>query len=648
MKDLLNLFSIRHKSLVSYSLLTLPLTYIRIYAFRLPRLLQTLIHRGKIHQYLFSFSKSLDIQHYTKEYLSLNLGPSGLEQHLNQVITEADQSYWQTGGSDNYTCTIENIDSTPTDQTRYLNINVADNFLSQLLSESPNKPIKDFILLWSSWVLGYPVEESDIVYSLGISRGRNSNSYLHSDCYYPLVKGFVYLTDVDASMGPFEYASGSTSISELASIHSSYTQAISTSQTSPSTLSPRITSSNQLTSLEASIKSFSGPIGTLVLADTHGVHRKGHHPSADFRKLITFEIRRHALFHRVKRCFTHNRHIKNYLKNLQNSIELQQKESQKSDFPDSEHSSATYFNPNSMTHSSKPAPNSTLHESETKIQITDERSSLLKLLFSLSDFTFADIGAAKGPTPLWSQVLSEINLLGVEPDPRSSNIPLPSIPKSTFFISDFLWSKRDKLDFHFLVKFTCSSIYKPNYPLLNKFPYPSRFAINDKSPVEVVPLDEVDHPYAKINFFKLDTQGSELNILLGAEKHLSMCLGIESEVEFQELYDSQPLFSDVDHYLRNQGFEFIDFISLNRWERAVHNGRGQLISGDALWLRSPEYVVENMPDYVNQYIAICCLYGKYDLAETVLSSASLSLPHLVHRSISRLRQLPCITELEAG
>ena len=58
----------------------------------------------------------------------------------------------------------------------------------------------------------------------------------------------------------------------------------------------------------------------------------------------------------------------------------------------------------------------------------------------------------------------------------------------------------------------------------------------------------------EIAFLKLDTQGSELDILRGAGTALDRCLGIEIEVEFVPIYVGQPLFADVDQWLRARGF----------------------------------------------------------------------------------------------
>ncbi len=53
---------------------------------------------------------------------------------------------------------------------------------------------------------------------------------------------------------------------------------------------------------------------------------------------------------------------------------------------------------------------------------------------------------------------------------------------------------------------------------------------------------------------KIDIQGGELMALSHAKKRLKSTLVIQTEVEFMPMYEGQPLFSDVDIFLRKHGF----------------------------------------------------------------------------------------------
>ena len=57
-----------------------------------------------------------------------------------------------------------------------------------------------------------------------------------------------------------------------------------------------------------------------------------------------------------------------------------------------------------------------------------------------------------------------------------------------------------------------------------------------------------------IDYIKVDTQGSELDILKGAGEYLKTARCIDIEVEFNPIYEGQCLFWEVDAYLRSNGF----------------------------------------------------------------------------------------------
>ncbi len=71
------------------------------------------------------------------------------------------------------------------------------------------------------------------------------------------------------------------------------------------------------------------------------------------------------------------------------------------------------------------------------------------------------------------------------------------------------------------------------------------------------------------------------------------------------------------------GFEFYDFVVQYRYGRLNLDRTGQLAFADALFLRTPEWVVKNFKSKkigkrkVKSYINICNVYGKSDLVKVV-------------------------------
>ncbi len=83
----------------------------------------------------------------------------------------------------------------------------------------------------------------------------------------------------------------------------------------------------------------------------------------------------------------------------------------------------------------------------------------------------------------------------------------------------------------------------------------------------------------EIDLLKIDVQGSELDLLLGAKNTLSKARNILIEIHFIRSYENSPLFCEINSFLINKGFIFKRFYDL------VHDSkdRTRLIYGDALF-----------------------------------------------------------------
>ena len=111
----------------------------------------------------------------------------------------------------------------------------------------------------------------------------------------------------------------------------------------------------------------------------------------------------------------------------------------------------------------------------------------------------------------------------------------------------------------------------------------------------------------EIDFLQVDVQGADLDVLQGSINILkSTVLGVEVEVEFSSLYRNQPLFSDIDYYLKKYGFTLFDLVTNDGWCRRpraispicspVRNG--QLLWADACYLRDP--FIDNIEAKIHQ------------------------------------------------
>jgi FkbM family methyltransferase len=245
-----------------------------------------------------------------------------------------------------------------------------------------------------------------------------------------------------------------------------------------------------------------------------------------------------------------------------------------------------------------------------------------------------DVGASGGLEPNWKSALKYLQIIGFEPDKRAYVDLIKNLNNNRYF-NIALGSQKESVPFYLTRKQTTSSIYKPNKQILQKFPDCERFDIVDQIKLETNTLDAIcnENSIEYADFIKIDTQGTELSIMEGGKSIISkQIFGLEIEVEFTELYKGQPLFSDVDRFMRKLGFDLFD-IQRCYWKRESSNinygKKGQLVFGNALYLKRTEYLI-NIINNINDVnlrkskllnaISICLLYGYVDYAFEILNS----------------------------
>lgn len=111
-----------------------------------------------------------------------------------------------------------------------------------------------------------------------------------------------------------------------------------------------------------------------------------------------------------------------------------------------------------------------------------------------------------------------------------------------------------------------SSMLEPNVSLLSRFVQLEEVTrVVERSEMQTRRLDDLQSelPGGTVDYLKLDVQGYELAVLKGAEALLKNVLVIHTEVEFAEMYQNQPLFAEVDQFLRAAGFSFHRFASIH-------------------------------------------------------------------------------------
>ena len=254
-----------------------------------------------------------------------------------------------------------------------------------------------------------------------------------------------------------------------------------------------------------------------------------------------------------------------------------------------------------------------------------------------------DVGARGGLKRNWSAAERHLRLLGFEPDQREFSRLVESArgqEKTKAYFHIALHNRRGPISLHVAQDRGLSSIFEPNRAFLDTFPEPERFNITDVQQVDADYLDNQlrAHNISDIDFIKADTQGSELFVLKGAREALAgSAVGVEVEVEFTPIYKDQPLFAEVDTYMRSLGYFLFDLRPCY-WKRAagrdVGGAYGQIIWADALYLKSVPALhaavaalpPESRMSKVLRAISVSLLYGYYDYAIEIAREAGDALP----------------------
>ena len=135
----------------------------------------------------------------------------------------------------------------------------------------------------------------------------------------------------------------------------------------------------------------------------------------------------------------------------------------------------------------------------------------------------------------------------------------------------------------------CSSLYEPDPAIIDLFTGMGSFAggnfeVLDRRAVETVRLDDVAE-CPPPDLLKVDVQGAELDVLSNGTRMLSHALVVEIETEFLPLYRGQPLFGDVQLFMREQGFMLHKLIDLcgRCFQPVVMNNNGSVPMSQLLW-----------------------------------------------------------------
>jgi FkbM family methyltransferase len=181
-----------------------------------------------------------------------------------------------------------------------------------------------------------------------------------------------------------------------------------------------------------------------------------------------------------------------------------------------------------------------------------------------------DVGCRWGFGDIWTPLFPHISIYGFDPDAAECERLSQLYPgRQVKFVPQGLADTVGRRQLYVTQNPGCSSLFRPDPILTSSLPELACAAHTSTADVPVTTLDHwaAEAGVGEIDFIKLDTQGAELDILRGGENLLRTVRALEVEVEFNPIYEGQPLFGDIDRFLRERGFVLWRLSSLVHYSR---------------------------------------------------------------------------------
>lgn len=208
-------------------------------------------------------------------------------------------------------------------------------------------------------------------------------------------------------------------------------------------------------------------------------------------------------------------------------------------------------------------------------------------LFNTDPVTIYDVGAAGGAiTPYREGPAKWAPVVGFEPHPVSYRQLIDAGLPEHVSLHNLALADRDGP-----VSFYSGDGKQRTKSSLRPIDYIG--STNEKITVDALTLDSVPERLGvpAANFIKLDTEGTEDQIMNGGERMFANeILGVQTEVAFWTEQSGGVSFSQIDSHLTARGFVLFD-LQINRSDIRVIGGRKDKVrSGDALYLRNFDYL----------------------------------------------------------
>lgn len=229
--------------------------------------------------------------------------------------------------------------------------------------------------------------------------------------------------------------------------------------------------------------------------------------------------------------------------------------------------------------------------------------------------TVIDAGARYGMHPSWHAFNGDLIYFAFEPDSNECDRLTRLNKLSEFIVVNKALAKESGNKDLYITKHKgyCSFLEIDPESDWFKIYRPEEVGLEKIVSVPTISIDKFAKSEKKdIDFLKIDTEGTELDVLLGAEEQLTnTVLGVRSEVCFQRCYKNQQLFTEIHQYLVSKDFFLLNLDYFGKGiprnclcrspDPLSENSLrfGTLIGTDGVWLKHCSWIFNSYAS--NQY-----------------------------------------------
>lgn len=201
-------------------------------------------------------------------------------------------------------------------------------------------------------------------------------------------------------------------------------------------------------------------------------------------------------------------------------------------------------------------------------------------------------------------------------------------------ISKGLWSENCKKKLYILGKRPgSSSMYKPNLNVLSLYDFKKKdfsiFDITDEIEVECTTIKESLNKFKvnNLDFLKIDTQGSELEILKGIGKYFPLLMKIEAQII--PMYENVPNWGELVNYLEKINYMTCEWIEIGKHATRVPAEMDMIFIPNYLTELGKKIIISREKEFVS----LMLIFGQIRLLQNI----SIKLNFTYNSEIQKLK-----------